>query len=389
MVKKEKKGSKAAAAPAKQSPPDQLMDLVDAFLSDNAFTSAHQAFQKQRSKSGWKPSKKQAASPSLVAVFQSWQSTVKAPAAKEDDSSDSSSSSDSSDEEDVDMADAGAESDSSSPSSSSSSSSSSDSSSEDSESEDEKPAPKKVLKRKAPESDSDSSSSESSSDSDSDSSDSDSSEDEAPKAKKQKTKASSSSSSGSDSSSSSSSEESSSDESSDSDSSDSDSDSDGSTAAKVPLPESDSDSSSSESESESEDDKKVKKNKKADKTKEADSASNSSVTLDKTSPEVNSAADPPLPPDPVAFRAQNNRGKNANGKKVPNKPFSRIPDVVHIDPRFASNEYVPNDYSNRAHEDLIVTKGKGFTKEKNKKKRGSYRGGMIDITSKKGVKFDF
>lgn len=26
----------------------------------------------------------------------------------------------------------------------------------------------------------------------------------------------------------------------------------------------------------------------------------------------------------------------------------------------------------------MVTQGKGFTKEKNKKKRGSYRGGLID-----------
>jgi hypothetical protein len=41
----------------------------------------------------------------------------------------------------------------------------------------------------------------------------------------------------------------------------------------------------------------------------------------------------------------------------------------------------------KAHEDLIVTKGKGFTKEKNKKKRGSYRGGQIDFQSH-SIKFD-
>lgn len=35
----------------------------------------------------------------------------------------------------------------------------------------------------------------------------------------------------------------------------------------------------------------------------------------------------------------------------------------------------------RASQDLIVTRGKGFTKEKNKKKRGSYRGGEIDQSS--------
>jgi hypothetical protein len=53
-----------------------------------------------------------------------------------------------------------------------------------------------------------------------------------------------------------------------------------------------------------------------------------------------------------------------------------------------SNAYVPYDYAQRAHEDLIVTKGKGFTKEKNKKKRGSYRGGMIDVDGRKGIRFE-
>jgi hypothetical protein len=59
-----------------------------------------------------------------------------------------------------------------------------------------------------------------------------------------------------------------------------------------------------------------------------------------------------------------------------------------VDPRFASNAYIPVDYSQRAHEDLVVTNGKGFTKEKNKKKKGAYRGGMIDISHKGAVYFD-
>lgn len=37
-----------------------------------------------------------------------------------------------------------------------------------------------------------------------------------------------------------------------------------------------------------------------------------------------------------------------------------------------------SSYGLKAHNDLIVTRGKGFTKEKNKKKRGSYKGGAID-----------
>lgn len=40
-----------------------------------------------------------------------------------------------------------------------------------------------------------------------------------------------------------------------------------------------------------------------------------------------------------------------------------------------------NDYGAKASADLIVTRGKGFTKEKNKKKRGSYRGGEITVSS--------
>jgi len=38
-----------------------------------------------------------------------------------------------------------------------------------------------------------------------------------------------------------------------------------------------------------------------------------------------------------------------------------------------------DDYGARANRDLIVTRGDGFRKEKNKKKRGSYRGGDITV----------
>ena len=74
--------------------------------------------------------------------------------------------------------------------------------------------------------------------------------------------------------------------------------------------------------------------------------------------------------------------------KKQNTPFQRIPQDIVVDPKLASNAYVPYDYADRAHKDLSVTKGKGFTKEKNKKKRGSYRGGQIDVQGKKAIKFD-
>ncbi|EJU00778.1 hypothetical protein DACRYDRAFT_54016, partial [Dacryopinax primogenitus] len=38
-----------------------------------------------------------------------------------------------------------------------------------------------------------------------------------------------------------------------------------------------------------------------------------------------------------------------------------------------------NDYGVKASRDLIVTRGAGFRKEKNKKKRGSYIGGEITV----------
>ncbi|KAL9115208.1 MAG: hypothetical protein Q9227_001002 [Pyrenula ochraceoflavens] len=52
-----------------------------------------------------------------------------------------------------------------------------------------------------------------------------------------------------------------------------------------------------------------------------------------------------------------------------------------------SNAYQSYNYADRAYQDLSITRGKGFTKEKNKKKRGSYRGGTIDISAGKGFKF--
>ena len=83
-------------------------------------------------------------------------------------------------------------------------------------------------------------------------------------------------------------------------------------------------------------------------------------------------------PSPVA--------SNKHHKKQ-NTPFQRVPKDTPVDPRM-SNAYKPYDYADRAHQDLSVTKGKGFTKEKNKKKRGSYRGGAIDVSGGKGIKFE-
>lgn len=45
-------------------------------------------------------------------------------------------------------------------------------------------------------------------------------------------------------------------------------------------------------------------------------------------------------------------------------------------------------WGSRASVDLLKVKGKGFTREKNKKKRGSYRGGAIDQHVSHSFKFD-
>ncbi|KAI9678814.1 MAG: hypothetical protein M1817_005873 [Caeruleum heppii] len=74
--------------------------------------------------------------------------------------------------------------------------------------------------------------------------------------------------------------------------------------------------------------------------------------------------------------------------KGTNSRFSRIPSTQSVDAKMSSNAYVPYEYADQAFKDLSVTKGKGFTKEKNKKKRGSYRGGAIDVEGRGGIKFE-
>ena len=105
-------------------------------------------------------------------------------------------------------------------------------------------------------------------------------------------------------------------------------------------------------------------------------ASDSSQTLHATSPQF------------TATELSNHKIGMVNiNKDKPNAPFSRISVDQQVDPKFSSNKYVSYDYADKAHRDLIVTKGKNFTKEKNKKKRGAYRGGMID-TASRAIKFD-
>ena len=81
--------------------------------------------------------------------------------------------------------------------------------------------------------------------------------------------------------------------------------------------------------------------------------------------------------------------QNGDSKGKPRKtgtPFSRIAvdKIKFADERLKDNTFgsrmaATNDYGVKANADLIVTRGADFRKEKNKKKRGSYRGGDITV----------
>lgn len=83
--------------------------------------------------------------------------------------------------------------------------------------------------------------------------------------------------------------------------------------------------------------------------------------------------------------------KPSKKTKTPGERFQRVKSdqATYLDDRLRDMSYAAKvrdvlmqsgagDYGARANADLIVTQGKAFTKEKNKKKRGSYRGGIID-----------
>lgn len=119
-------------------------------------------------------------------------------------------------------------------------------------------------------------------------------------------------------------------------------------------------------------------------------------TSTSSSSDSDSNSEPAPPPPNSTILAKRKRSDSPEASKSSKKqqhhkdrtPFQRVPKDTLVDPKLASNAYQSYDYADRAHQDLSVTKGKGFTKEKNKKKRGSYRGGMIDTAGGKGIKFD-
>ncbi|XP_050372186.1 uncharacterized protein LOC126790096 [Argentina anserina] len=87
--------------------------------------------------------------------------------------------------------------------------------------------------------------------------------------------------------------------------------------------------------------------------------------------------------------------KQRNGSTEPKKAFQRVKldDVVFTDEKLKDNSYWAKDgaeigYGAKAQEILGQVKGRDFRHEKTKKKRGTYRGGQIDLQSH-SVKFNY
>ncbi|CAG8604707.1 5321_t:CDS:2 [Funneliformis caledonium] len=88
----------------------------------------------------------------------------------------------------------------------------------------------------------------------------------------------------------------------------------------------------------------------------------------------------------------NQLGNKSNNNGSTNNRRINPDEVEFLDERLKDNSFLAKggavgSYGYKAHNDLIVTRGKDFRAQKTKKKRGSYRGGKIDLESH-SIKFD-
>lgn len=115
------------------------------------------------------------------------------------------------------------------------------------------------------------------------------------------------------------------------------------------------------------------------------SSSATSSTSSSSSSDSDDAATAPPPKIATTPSAKEVKSKKHTGAKL--TPLAEASRAAQLK-EHPSNRYQTNSYADKAYHDLSVTRGKGFTKEKNKKKRGSYRGGTIDTSGGKSFKFD-
>ncbi|KAI3628902.1 SRP40 [Malassezia furfur] len=123
------------------------------------------------------------------------------------------------------------------------------------------------------------------------------------------------------------------------------------------------------------------------------------ATAPETVAEVSVTESQPTGETVVTETVRTEAPKPSKKTKTPGERFQRVKSdqATYLDDRLRDMSYAAKvrdvlmqsgagDYGARANADLIVTQGKAFTKEKNKKKRGSYRGGIIDQGS---IKFTY
>lgn len=411
--------AKTESAQSTPEPSQQVLSLVSAFLSENGFESTSKALKKElRQKNKTADVEAVQDGVNLQVIVESWNTKAASRTTSDQETSEE-------DEEEASSATSDSESGSSSATSSGSSdegvgkevaSSDSDSGSEptsESESDSEEEATKmrfsklkrtKLDKREASPTTSSSSSSSSSSDSDADDEDENEGvtvakikairkksptivkKSEAVRGVKRKAESSSSGSSSSESES-----------------------SDEEPPAKRARVASDSgDSSSEDSSAESEDESSDDETSSSEEEQKRNEESNSAVpeSLEKlmnaaaqaaSDSSSNTVMGDVMGPEEISSDAGSPQARSGSGnqKTTPKKkhigarptPLAQLSQQAGADAHI-SNAYRSYDYADRAYNDLSVTRGKGFTKEKNKKKRGSYRGGAIDISGGKSFKFD-
>eukprot|EP00731_Ephydatia_muelleri_P025860 Em0017g943a len=116
------------------------------------------------------------------------------------------------------------------------------------------------------------------------------------------------------------------------------------------------------------------------------------VQLAKT-PGSDSQPSKAAPSDDVVTTPANKTSKNMAKEKANSAPFRRIKEEeIFVDPRLRDNSFEAKkgaygSWGEKANKDLKCTKGKSFRHEKTKKKRGSYKGGAIDM-GVNSIKFD-
>merc|ERR1711879_259347 len=127
--------------------------------------------------------------------------------------------------------------------------------------------------------------------------------------------------------------------------------------------------------------KKAAASKKAVKKEESSSDDSSSDSSDDSSDEDD---------DMKSAKPEMNEGPRKVIKTGSGQRFQRIKARFNLDPNLADNSYDGKDaYALKAHDALIVTQGKKFTKAKNKQKRKTmHGGGPIDVGAVNSIRFD-